>query len=88
MGMLEKAREAEGEKRSHRKSSRKKREENWPRLPAIGKAAGVEVRRELIGQTRIVIRKTDRRKNGEEYEQHFGKTRIQVDLLRSAIQRS
>ena len=68
---LEKAREAKGEERSHRKSAGKKREENGFGLPAVGEAAAVEMRRELIGQARIVIRETERRKNGEQDEQQF-----------------
>ena len=85
---LEKARKAESEERSHREGPGKKREENGFGLPAVRQAAAIEVRCDLIGQSWIVIRKTERRKNGEQYEQHFGKTRIQVGPLRSLIQRS
>jgi hypothetical protein len=64
-------REAQSEERGHRQSAGKKREKNGFGLPAVGKAAAVEVRRELIGLPRIIVRKTDHRKDGEQDEQHF-----------------
>src|SRR5580658_4420624 len=82
---LEKARETKSEKRGDRKRAGKKREENGFGLPAVGKAAAVEVRGELIGKPRIVVRKTDRDKGGEQREQHFGKARIQIGPLPSLI---
>lgn len=75
---LEQAREPEGEERRQRQRAGKKREENGFGLPAVGKAAHVEARSKLIGQPRIVVRKADRRKNGEQDEQHFGQARIGV----------
>src|ERR1700723_2634753 len=58
------------------------------RLPSVGNATTVEVGRDRVRQSLVAGRKIDRRKDGEQREQHFGKARIQVRCLRSMIQPS
>jgi hypothetical protein len=64
--------QAKHEQRGNQYGADEKSEKNRFGLPAIREAAAVEVRSELIGQPRIVVRKTAHRKDGDHDEQHFG----------------
>jgi len=71
---LKDARHAKCEDRGHHDGADEECEEHRFGLPAVGDAATVEMRRDLVGQLRVARRKINSRENREHDENAFGQS--------------